>query len=363
MLNGENTVEQQDFAAAAEPAQDWTDRYADEGDERDYQDLIHLAGDILAFVTRRLPQGPENPAEAAMQMFLSALIDNKDKDALDADMAALPTIRYRGWKAAMEDFDVTSRIDWPRLIAAYTALYAYGDSGVIHAEGEDDTIEAGKQRIKDALAEADLITEILANAFNAGSALDSIRSLASGRWALDHGGSLTPVQIARLANIDLKTVRNAVSAKEMASEDGAVPAASALEYLSKRRNFRTTHWREAGLTKIDDPVALLLMGEEKEVDYVFVPKDGENRAFLPDLCRMNRELGVPAYAIGTKEKPRYVADYYEALDALAKMPKPAWRRPNEHGNWGRVIHAGGPWDRMRRDIIDQMIEQQKTKTR
>jgi hypothetical protein len=31
-------------------------------------------------------------------------------------------------------------------------------------------------------------------------------------------------------------------------------------------------------------------------------------------------------------------------------------------DWGRVVHAGGPWDRMRRDFIDQMIEQQNSQT-
>jgi hypothetical protein len=363
MLNGENTVEQQGAAAPTEVAEDWTDRYANEGDEQDYQALVCLAGEILAFVTRRLPEGPDNPAEKAMRVFLDALIDDRTDDQPDANMAALHTIQGIGWKAAMEDFDVTSRIDWPRLVAAYTALYAYGDSGVIHAESDEDTIEAGKQRIKDAMAEADMIAEILANASSAGSALDSIRALASGRWALDHGGSLTPQQIARLAEVDLKTVRNAISAKEMATEDGTVPAASALEYLSKRRNFRPSQWRESGLTKIEDPIALLLMGQDEEVDYVFVPRGNDNSAFLPDLCRMNKDLGVPAYQIGDKDKPVYIAGYYEALDALSKMPKPAWRRPNENGHWGRIVHAGGAWDRMRRNIIDQMIEQQKTKTR
>jgi hypothetical protein len=361
MLNGENAVEQQDTQVAAEPAEDWTDRYANEGDEQAYQNLLILAGDILSFVTRRLPQDADNPAEAAMRTFLTKLIDLEADN--QADIAAQEAIETNGWRASMEDFDVTTRIDWPRLVAAYTALYAYGDSGEIHAENDDDTIEAGKQRIQQAMAEADVIAELLARAPSAGGGLESIRSLASGRWAIDHGGSVTPAQIARLADVDLKTVRNAISAKEMASENGMVPAGSALEYLSKRRNFRQSRWREAGLTKIDDPVALLLMGSEEEVDYVFVPRGNDNSAFLPDLCRMNRDLGAPAYQIGDKDKPRYVADYYEALATLARMQKPAWRRPNENGHWGRVVHAGGPWDRMRRDIIDQMIEQQKTKTR
>src|SRR5262245_28996886 len=110
MLSGENAIEQQDTRVTAEPAEGWTDRYGDEGDEHAYHALVTLAGNILAFVTRRLPQDAANPAEAAMRTFLAKLIDPEVDNR--GDDAAVQAIEANGWKAAIEDFDVASRIDW-----------------------------------------------------------------------------------------------------------------------------------------------------------------------------------------------------------------------------------------------------------
>ena len=73
---------------------------------------------------------------------------------------------------------------------------------------------------------------------------DEIIYLGDGRHALDEGYDLLLIKLALLANVDVKTVRNAISAQEVISyknEDGIfIENASAQKWLSGRRGFQPT---------------------------------------------------------------------------------------------------------------------------
>jgi hypothetical protein len=55
--------------------------------------------------------------------------------------------------------------------------------------------------------------ELVGQAPDSARELLRIRERAAGRWALDHDEPMTQEQIALLASIELKTVRNAISSK------------------------------------------------------------------------------------------------------------------------------------------------------
>lgn len=77
-----------------------------------------------------------------------------------------------------------------------------------------------------------------------------IVSMADGRYALDEGNSFSLDKLALLAKVDIRTVRNAVSAGELVtykSDDYiAVDNASARRWLLGRRGFKPTVLAEGG---------------------------------------------------------------------------------------------------------------------
>jgi hypothetical protein len=56
-----------------------------------------------------------------------------------------------------------------------------------------------------------------------------------------------------------------------------------------------------------------------------------------DGSRFNRDLmRAGSFRIGPKNEEEGHTSFESALVRLRQMPRPQWRRPNEHGNWGIV---------------------------
>lgn len=156
---------------------------------------------------------------------------------------------------------------------------------------------------------------------------------AEARWALDTSGDVTPEQLAALARISLKSMRNLMSGQAdlKPTEAGArIPGMVASRWLEGRTNFLGSIWQMA-----DPNVDGRLVTEPEtqplgEVLFVPVAKDGS--WFDPVACRT-----ANGYTIGPKGGEETIPDYREALSRLVQMPKPCWRRPNAAGNRGIVI--------------------------
>ncbi len=73
---------------------------------------------------------------------------------------------------------------------------------------------------------------------------EQIIALGDGRYALDDGDAMSLEKLALLADVDTRTVRNAISAGELSAEKSHgnlwVENASARSWLYKRRNFKPT---------------------------------------------------------------------------------------------------------------------------
>ncbi len=176
---------------------------------------------------------------------------------------------------------------------------------------------------------------------------------AEGRWAIDHGRSVAPDDLAALAGVKLKTVANLIAAGQVPTDaDGRVPAAEAFRYVERRKNFARSSWQAPVVSNAPTGYAV----EQRALpEQVFVPVDGEGNAFLPSLARRSRDGGL-RYAIGEKADPEYVEDYWQALERLARMPTPRWRRPNASGKggWGLVSAQEG-WRRFARVDLERMV--------
>ena len=170
------------------------------------------------------------------------------------------------------------------------------------------------------------------------NALRRISALARSRLAIDTGrGEVDIPSMAILGGITEGRVRNLMSGTESVLErgpDGGIVAMSAEAWLSKKKGFLASIWREEEAAS-----ASLKAGPAVAVDrMIFVPVARDGSMFTPDLIRNG------AYRIGAKGEEEDIPSFDEALARLNAMPVPRWRRPNEKGLWGIV--SGVAWQRI-----------------
>jgi hypothetical protein len=155
---------------------------------------------------------------------------------------------------------------------------------------------------------------------------------AQGRLALDEGRDVVPEQLAALARIGIKSMRNALapnSGSGLKLRDGAIVAESALNWLRAGGKYKTTLSLEKESSIA--PVAKPIVGE-----ILFVPFANDDIEFDPVKC-----LRDGKYTVGPKGAEQTFVDYRAALDCLARM-KPAsyWKHRNKANNWGTVTAVG-----------------------
>jgi hypothetical protein len=248
-------------------------------------------------------------------------------------------------------------IDWQDIAGEFAHLFAfarYGYGRHVEPEASHAEIEALVVHFRDVVADPGIRTA-------AGEHfmwLSDTLAAAEARWALDHGRSAAPDDLAALAGVKPKTVANLLASRELPADvDGRVPAAEALRYLERREGFVRSNWQygveRAGSSGDTEPGSL--------AEQVFVPVDSDGTPFLPSIARRGRD-GVSRYAIGAKGDPEYVEDYWEALDRLSRMPTPRWRRPpiSGRGGWSLVSGQEG-WRRFPRTDLERMVEALRTK--
>lgn len=174
---------------------------------------------------------------------------------------------------------------------------------------------------------------------------------AEARIRMDTGKDVTPEQLAAIAGISLKSVKNMLTPKAGGTDlrlnaNGEIPGADALRWLEARDDFKSSLWRTGSAVSVAHSPA-----EADDVgEVVFVPVAKDGSWFDPAQCRNSR-----GYTIGPKGAEEPVEDYRLALERLARMRTPYWRRPNRTGNWGIV--AGVSWQRrVVRDLPAATVE-------
>jgi hypothetical protein len=163
---------------------------------------------------------------------------------------------------------------------------------------------------------------------------------AECRLRLDTGRDVTPEQLATLARVSLKSLRNLMTPKGGIADlrpnaAGEIPHAEAMRWLMARPSFKPSIWHEADDAS-EGGRSTAAPADLGEVVFVPVAKDGSR--FDPETC-----LRGGGYTIGPKGAEEKVEDFREAVAQLARMPVPQWRRPNPQGHWGIVSGVG--WQR------------------
>lgn len=290
---------------------EWGEGYED-FEAEDVRDLIVRAGERLGAVCL-----DEGAVDAAMKRLHKAL-----------GLHGLPEGDY-SWRTLWKETPSIDLLDLP-LAQRLTSLNAYAYFGLSPAsDGQACTVDDVRcliESVKTAIGSENSGRPSLAE-------LDRTLLAAEGRLALDESNSITPDQLAALARIGLKSIRNALapsSGSGLETKDGAVTAASAIQWLNARGTFKTSIWREASIA----PGKAYSKSIDGEI--VWVPFASDGTEFDPNTC-----LRAGNYIVGPKGSEERFADYREALDRLARMrPAPYWRRPNTVGNWGIVTAVG-----------------------
>ncbi len=161
---------------------------------------------------------------------------------------------------------------------------------------------------------------------------------AEARLSIDLGRNVTIEQLSGLARVSSKSVRNMLTPKGGVPDlklaaDGGIAAEDATRWLQKRSDFLGSLWREedggadAGSAVVDDVIA----------EVVFIPVARDGSRFDAETCWR----GQRGYTVGAKGAEEDIADYRVAIERLAHMAEPRWRRPNPQGHWGIV--TGVSW--------------------
>ncbi len=283
---------------------------------------------VLEAIFHSVPQGDEGePIRRRIREGDVSLLDDGDADFdwqdLSAEIAHLFAFARYGYGRHLDPEKSCAEIE--ELLVHFRRVIA--DAGIRAAAGDD----------------AEWLADTLA--------------AAEARWAVDHGRSVIPDDLAALAGVKPKTIANLLAARDLpADADGRVPAAEALRYLERRDGFVRSNWQYSGnQSAAPASTAATALGEQ-----VFVPVDSDGNAFLPSMARRGRD-GVLRYAVGSKSDPDYVDDYWEALDRLARMPTPRWRRPPASGKGGwSLVSAEDGWRRFARADLERMASAMRT---
>lgn len=236
----------------------------------------------------------------------------------------------RSWRALWKKTDTGSLEQLP-LAQRLTSINAYARFGLPPTgDGRPCSIEDVKDVIR--TVKAAIAPEIIDSPKT--DEIDKTLLTAQGRLSLDEGRGVTPDQLAELARMSIKSVRNALSpsgSSGLKLKDGLITASSALQWLKSREYFRSSIWQNAAKNAREDTEPSPIQGE-----ILWVPFASDETEFHPETCRR-----AGKYTVGPKGAEKTFADYREALNCLARMQSTRyWRRPNVAGNWGIVTAAG-----------------------
>lgn len=173
-----------------------------------------------------------------------------------------------------------------------------------------------------------------------GKLADALRA-ANARRVIDSIDQpfVTPLELAALARIDIKTLRNSLTPSGRQKSglrvdpEGNVLRDSAKTWLLARNDFLPTIY-ETVAKQSASPAGVI--GTQKDLAFIPVSEDGS--AFTPNVCREGK------YYIETPDGETAFGSYVKALNVLSIMAVPTWRRPGAKGRWGLV--RGNAWRRV-----------------
>lgn len=267
------------------------------------------------------------------------------------------------WRTYWANLDAFSSTAWPDLLERTHDLHAFAYYGILPgwnneaADPDADVFADVPRYIGDTL---DRLARFVAlfpkeRAARDLSHVDRTCLAAQGRLKIDSNVPLTVHELAALTGVSTKRLQNAIYAKTedapIPDKNGLIPVASASRWLDAR-DYTPSIWREfvdarawnAGSANATGNAPVVTPGDGE--DFLFVPEARDGTLFSPKHCAK----AGGGYTIGRKGEELHFDDYDDALAALAKMPRPYWRRSNYAGNFGIVVAER--WRRLtRRELM------------
>ena len=225
--------------------------------------------------------------------------------------------------------NLRSSCSWTTL----STLYDYAVDGVNGNGHPIDVVIAGSDVIKLASSEN----------YTPSEEWEQIVAMGDGRYALDNGKLIELYKVALLANVDIRTVRNAVSAGDLVSikdnNDLYIESASARRWLHGRKGFKPTVMIDGAehlsLSKVSSPAEFgaflvsqrLRIGLDSDDSKLVVFHPGVNQQAITQLEAgifvMPLDAVFPLadfYQVGRKELLECVMRvfFFEELDMLVQ---------------------------------------------
>jgi len=267
---------------------------------------------------------------------------------------ALEQFNELGWRRFLED-EGDRRLDFVNLTQPCREAAEYADQGIAPGEPAEGraTIDSRKSRIQGLVAMVEHSRK--ADWLLPGGECRFILEAVAARAAIDFGGRASLEGLRVLSRISPPAMRNAVIGGELCpGKDGCVTAEEAQEWLSRRREFCPSRWKDPNDNQWPfDPNQVATPNQQ---GMIWVPRDADGVPFIPEyVVRPARRTAGISITIGAKGEERQYGDFYQALSALAAMKVARWRRRNAAGNWG-IVRARGAWVAISKAEIDQQLE-------
>jgi hypothetical protein len=242
------------------------------------------------------------------------------------------------WKDLLADYDLLRSSQYLVSLNAFAFWGLRPDLAFFGIKAEDGNVTDAVGRY---ISRGRNLLDAIPSGWGTISDVERIVLAAEGRFRLDSGRGVKPEQLAALARVSVKSIRNLLTPKGGSSDmklnnESEIANTDCRRWLESRRDFKNSLWQSADRDMARENAVQNSTGDLGEVLFVPVARDGS--WFDPLSCRNAR-----GYMIGPKGVEEPVDDYREAVDRLARMSTPYWRRPNKHGNWGIV--SGVSWQR------------------
>ena len=256
-----------------------------------------------------------------------------------------------GWKSFLAENPVPDAVEMTQL---WRDGAEYAGQGLVPHERTFVSLKDREVRVRTLVNQGK--TAIVYGSLIVGAEFDFIWHGVAARAAIDFGDARVTLDgLQLLSNLSIAVIRNAVNIGDICvDENGTVSAEEATAWLARRREFCPSRWRDPHDNQWPfDPDNVIAPDGS---GMVWVPQAADDDRFMPE--RVARSARGASTRSASRSELRVQndrsADFYEALQALAKMDVARWRRPNTAGNWG-IVRARGAWVAVEKAEIDRQL--------
>jgi hypothetical protein len=260
-----------------------------------------------------------------------------------------------GWRTFLAEFvGVGREIDTVESTQFFWDSLAYAGQGLAPGERPDSrpSLSDRKKRIQALLGLAEKARTNTPSIYR--DRYDYVWKGVAARAALDSDAHVPIEGLQLLPGVSIAAVRNAISSGTLhPNEDGDVPCKEAKAWLTRRRAFQPSRWKD--LADNQWPFDPTKAATPDDKGMVLVPQSADGEPFVPKfVVRNSLSTAGISITVGAKGKEVQYNEFYEALAALAKMEVARWRRRNSVGNWG-IVRARGAWIAINKADIDRQL--------